>query len=308
MSTCRVCDAPTDAFLCRAHGAELARALGDAKSLLHEVGIVASGQARVYRSGGKPQPVEDEDWLTEWRAIPAHLRSLQGRITLPATRAMVNIDARELMWDALNTLTTWARTLAESRSCEIPPDWLTWMAHNAESFRFSEEAEQVWDEITYLNRRLVSAVDRSPSRLYAGPCHAKIGHLAEAFDPAVRDGLCQRDLYAKPGQVAIVCDGHRGDEQGCGATHTPEQRRDWLLAAVEDALLPFDTWRTALPGLLPTLPKVPYNTMKAWVDKGRLVPHGRAHGGDLFRGGDVVELVRGYRPHRYPDRKARRTA
>lgn len=278
---CGRCGAPErDAFICRPCTDELERAIGDCTSLLHEVSLLATGQTNVYRTA-PPRPGPDEelaDLEEEYghrnARIPAWLRSRDGRITLPSTRPVVNLDARDLLADAYDTLLTWASTVGadEISSRNVVP----WLLNNINDARFHEEAAIMHDEITYLHRRMTSAVDRSPSRLYAGPCQ--------------HDG-CERDLYAWPNGDDIVCDGHRGDEEGCGHTHTPGDRHHWLIATLDDALLPLDMLRYALPRLLPDLPRASPATWRSWVHRNRLVPRKLGTGAELYRGGDAIELL-----------------
>jgi hypothetical protein len=278
--------------MCRECGGILERAFGDMRSLMHEVSVVAMRQTKVYRANGRPQTDEDRDYDPEaW--LPAFLRSPHGRTALRPTVMPVNLDASALLWEAGNTLSTWARELSESKGAEIPTDWLTWITDNARSFRYSECAFEVYDEITYLHGRMIAAVDRTASRIYAGPCHA----LVEGAGEFTRGGRCQRDLYAKPGVDEIRCDGHRADGEGCGAVHTTDERRDWLLAAIGDALLPLTTWQQALPKMLPELKWPPRQTWWRWAEtEGR---HQRlfsyvddAVGTPLYAGGHVLEVVR----------------
>lgn len=281
MSNCRVCNAPTDAFLCRADLHALERAIGDMTSLLHEVSNVATGQTRVYRANGKPDDGQTEALAAEeHRQIPARLRSPHGRQTLIATRPMVNLPAREMLYEAYDTLLTWASTLGadpiSSRNV------VAWLLRHANDARHHEDAAQMYDEITYLHGQLEKFVDRSPSRIYAGPCHA----------PLDGETRCERDLYGWRTADHIECDGYRGDEQGCGAQHTVDDRREWFIAELDDALMPLDDLRRAMPRLFPDQPIPPEPTWRSWVFRNRLTPHGVANGGvPLYRGGDVFKLI-----------------
>lgn len=277
---CGRCGAPErDAFICRPCTDELERAIGDCTSLLHEVSVLATGQTNVYRSSAPATVHADEaEWDDEQHSIPAWLRSREGRIALPSTPLMVNLDARDLLADAFDTLLTWASLVGadEISSRDVVP----WLLSHINDARFHEDAAQMHDEITYLHRRMESAVDRSPSRLYAGPCQDEL------------DGVkCVRDLYAWPNADEIVCDGYRADDGGCGAIHTPEDRHHWLVATLDDALLPIDLLRHALPRLLPTLPTVPAATWRSWVHRKTIIAHTAINGTPLYRGGDVIELI-----------------
>lgn len=285
---CGVCDAETNARLCRVCLERLERDIGDMTSLLHEVSLVATGQARVYRAAKRveidDEIVElDEEYQHRMAAIPARLRSRDGRMALPSTALPVNLEARELLYDAYDTLAAWCGSLGalEIKSSELVAFLLT----NVQDIRYLEDAAQCYDEITYLHSRLEGTVDRSPERIYAGPCHAD------------RDGVrCERDLYAPPGRrddddAVIVCDGHRGDEEGCGATHLAGDRKEWLLASLEDSLVPLDELRAFVKSTL-HMPWPPGGTVRSWVNRKQIQPHTVVHGVELYRGGDVLDKVR----------------
>jgi hypothetical protein len=281
---CGVCDGETDAFLCRPCLHEVERAIGDCTSLLHEVSNVATRQTNVYRANGKAEDLSGErrQWDGEQKALPAMLRSREGRVALPATPMMVNLAARELLADAYDTLLTWASHLGADPISSTRV--VAWLLTHANEIRFTEDAAQIHDEITYLHRRMVSAVDRSPSKVYAGPCHA-----------GQADGSrCQRPLYGWPGADDITCDGTgTGSEYdvGCRTVHTTDQRQDWMLAELTDALLPLAVWQGALPRMLKDLTWPNRSTYWRWLRAKRLTPKTVAHGIELFRGGDVIDLV-----------------
>jgi hypothetical protein len=177
-----------------------------------------------------------------------------------------------------------------------------WLLRNRNAIRYDEAAGDMHGEIVRLRDQLRRFVDRSPAPLFAGPCHAPL--------PA---GRCQRDLYAWINPFAIdprdqserptvTCNGYgsraEGD-RGCGAVHTLADRYEWLLASVDDALLPLVVWQQALPKLFPGLAWPNRTTWWRWTQhedpsKRRLLPKSIDREGlELFRGGDIVDLVRG---------------
>lgn len=330
---CVICERPCgDAYACPNCVKQISDAIGDAKSYLHELSNVATGQTNVYRASRRQRTdPEQDEWDQEERDVEARLRSKDGRTTLPTTPPMVNLDARELLWDAGSTLSTWARDLAErvgmTFTCECEPpakpcdligeDWLTWFAHNAREFAHHPAVDHAHDEITYLHKRMRSAIDRAPSALYAGPCHAEVSVVrSEERSGTVyvttRLEKCERDLYAWPSQIEkgepIVCNGRGStdpDDEGCGTVHSAEDRRQFLLDSVEDALLPLVVWQKALPKLLPVLEWPVRSTWWKWVNAQRLqVRSADMSGAELFRGGDVIDLVRSTQKRAVGNREA----
>lgn len=295
MSNCQVCEATTDGFLCRPCLEPVERAIGDMGSLMHELSVKATKQANVYRANGQQRPPVDHS--DPEKHLPAYLRSPHGRTALRPTTLPVDLDASELLWVTGSTLSTWTRHLATSRGVPLPSadEMIGWLLTNLEAVRFDEAAEQIHDEITSLHGTVERAVDRSPSRLFAGPCHRE--HYDEDDDGKVYEWRCERDLYAVAGRYEIVCDGFRvapGDV-GCRAVHTAIERRDWLLAEIEDRLLPLDLLLDAIGSLMPQAEIPPRPTWRTWRSpkRQRLVARSVDRMGvELFRGGDVVELVR----------------
>jgi hypothetical protein len=138
---------------------------------------------------------------------------------------------------------------------------------------------------------MIAAVDRTASRIYAGPCHA----LVEGAGEFTRGGRCQRDLYAKPGADEFVCDGHRADNEGCGASHTATERRSWLVAEIREHIFTLRELWEASGTLLGVF--VAWETVRKWPRaqrnaQPRLLPVGDLRGEPLYRGSDVFDLIR----------------
>jgi hypothetical protein len=123
---CLVCEAETNAFLCKVCLGEVERAIAEWPSLMLEVANIATRQTKGIERAGRPNSDDDED-LAEldeeyaWRLarIPAHLRTTAGRITLPSTPSIVNPAAQAMFQQAGNLLATWARHLAEARGLAL---------------------------------------------------------------------------------------------------------------------------------------------------------------------------------------------
>ena len=302
--SCRVCDAECKgAFMCRPCLRELERAIGDMPALLGHLEDAIARRANVYRANAPTACAEEPDGGAEARherhtrpdgTLFPCLRSRDGRIALRASPLPVNLDAVEVRWDAWNTLTTWARHLAESRGAEPPTTrgLIGWLLKHAESIRFDDAAAEIHDEITYAHRQVERAVDRSPERIYAGPCRQEFAEFC-----------CVRDLYARP-DGEIVCDGHRGDREGCKAEHNVADRNAFIRAELEGRLLPLDNALDALRYW--HLEEPPRRVVNDWVRRGRL-PEYAIGDRPAFPLATLIELVRDYVPHKYPETRRKRS-
>lgn len=326
-TTCTVCAAKTSAFLCNTCTRQLTDAFDALPALVNEILTAMTRQARVYRSTSRRrQP--DPDWRGSDHA-------------LIATPLPLDVDASDLLHRAGNELTTWARHLAETRGVELPPlttgpvvthdvyvtvvrnRWrvhreprivrgvqqrtdaalVRWLLEHRDAIRHDEAADQIHAAITKLRDDILAAIDRSPSPLYAGPCHTTSSQpftevRGGTIYVQVTEQKCERQLYAWPGAETIKCDGYRvrelGDE-GCGAEHTFAEREEWLIDSIEDALIPLETLHAVTRGKRPmiSLTWPPHATVRSWRFRGRLAVRHLDHGGrELFRGGDVLDLVR----------------
>lgn len=289
MTRCQVCDAPTNGYLCKPCLGEISRALGDWQSLMHEASVLATGGARTYRhSARRPYSDEelaelDEEYAHRMAAIPARLRSRDGRLALPGTPRVVNLDARELLADAYDTLRGQIDDLRDLANTE-PAGWgdaVPWLLRNLDHVRHHPGAASIHDELTFMHDRMQRAVDRSPEWIYAGPCTHDTG-----------DQCCARELYYRPGTDEIECKGYRSDGIGCGTVYTYAERQEWLLASVSTALLPLEMWRTALPKLFPQLTWPNRSTWFRWERSQRITREGSTETGlAVYRGGELIDLV-----------------
>jgi hypothetical protein len=145
------------------------------------------------------------------------------------------------------------------------------------------------DEFRSLQAAIERAVDRVETRTWVGPCLAEVRTM-EA------DTLCMSELFARDG--VIKCDGWHQDQPGCGKVHDPADRRDWLLQSLEDAVVPLSELLAALPDLM-GVPMPPKVTVRQWRFQKRLPVHNiDRYGVELYRGGDLINLVNSYHDRR----------
>jgi hypothetical protein len=330
--TCRACQRPTNAFLCTPCTDELEQAFTELPGLVADVVITATGQANAYRYASRREPSDAAapdggalirhagdvlgTWarhLAETRGVPLVLNVGQRREGPVCASHVHSFTAGGcgLDRDPVTGDFSCASLHCGHQSCTVIRNGehagttaalVRWFLRNRNAIRFDEAAAEIHSDVLRLRDRLRQFVDRSPAPFFAGPCHA----------PSPTGGRCQRDLYAWINPFAIdprdqserptvTCNGYgsrvEGD-RGCGAVHTLADRYEWLLASVDDALLPLAVWQQALPKLFPGLAWPARSTWWRWTAhedpvKRRLLPKSiDREGVELFRGGDIVDLVR----------------
>lgn len=189
-------------------------------------------------------------------------------------------DASDAAWAVHNTLTTWARHVAENRGLEIAATRTVavavWLVHHVDWLRVRPEAAEAFDELHNAARLLQHTVDSHVERWYAGRCGAEI------LDD---DGLlayCDHDLYAAAGAQWVTC-------RECGASFTAEDRKAQLLEQVTDHLSIAETIARALSAWGWS---VTSSQIRGYAHRGRLIPHGHdPKARPLYRIGDVVDLL-----------------
>jgi hypothetical protein len=228
-----------------------------------------------------------------------------GRIALRAFALPYDEAASVLRDEAWATWLVGERTSA--RAAGVPEDprptdacLFVWLVAHVDAVRMDEAAAEMVDEIADVHRRLTRAVDRSPDRIYIGPC----GSDVETVVVDERDGVistrlehstCDRDVYREITGGTARCDGYRQDGRGCGARHDLAVRQSWFRASIEDMLAPIVEWQAALPEMFPNRYLWPSRfTWARWAENPPHLLEQHAEdtlGRGMFRGGDVLAQV-----------------
>lgn len=284
MSECMVdgCGRPvTDAYVCSDCADNLEKSLGNVRWLLHELDLVITRQtAKAEHVGGasREQPL------------------------------VFSAEASDLRWALVNTVTTWARVVAEEKPADLPGRlrrrgesrgpfcedcehetcgqmryWetaepglvATWLTCYVEWLRHHPAANEAVEEITSVIRRCLRAIDVAPARLYAGPC---------SIDTP--DEPCGHDLYADPMSAVVTC-------PACGKRYDVTERKAWLMEAARDHLATANEASALCYKLLGDL--VTTAMIRGYVHRGKLAPHGKRTEGSrdvaLYRIGDVIDVA-----------------
>jgi hypothetical protein len=264
MSTNCNCGAPApDSWLCRTCDAALEKLLSELPALVDDLQAYIGRMLRFSsgRIGG---------------------RSAEIQLLLRVDRNYPVSRASSLADNLRNLLVGIIRDLIESRGLaarHLPPDDLArmaaWVGARSSSVRMCEDAWQTLTDLQRLSASIRGVVDHPPEWKYAGKCSMLTG------DPD-KPQECSQELYAVDGATFIRC-------RTCGYQHDVENRYSVLQAASRDILLTIPELKDALPEVL----GVPINhaTLRKWKERGRIVAHGELNGKDLFRVGDILDLV-----------------
>lgn len=219
MTTCAVCQAKTDANLCKPCTAELERAIAELPADLRDLQLVATRQASGPLGLGHGRQWDgpfEEDSLGDapWEFTPG---------------------AADQVWVLNNTVTTWVRHLCESRRATPPADGdglLAWLLANLDAIRLDEAAAQIHEELTGLhdeNDRWV--VGRRGAEVFAGRCDAAEVTFVQADDGTLvpKAAICGTALYGNDSEADLRC-------EACGMRYKLAERLEARDRQIEDQL------------------------------------------------------------------------
>ncbi|MFI7707618.1 hypothetical protein [Nonomuraea sp. NPDC049480] len=265
---------PAARRVCPACHSELERDLGDVPSIAHDLQLALARQVRISDSSGRrgherPLPYDQragDAAILLHRTIVAWVQELQAGVaimhgpTCETACGHPTCTYITLSTDAGHSTADHARWLLRHLRVMVGRD-------GSENTRPHHAVEQLTNAI----RKARHIIDRPLDQVYAGPCD-----------------LCGRDMYARPEASRVTCP-TCVDEQGHRIGYGVQQRREWMLAEVEEMRLPaVDVARAVTSLARPIKPAL----LRTWVARRRLVPVGtNAHGKPLFRVGDVLDLM-----------------
>lgn len=247
--TCGTCDRPADgtAYACQ-HCANRARA---------HLRTIAS-------LAGPAGPARDV----------AHGRVRRGPATGgkgAASRLPLNLAAGARLDAVTNTVTTWARHVAEERGTAIPAagDPLTIAAKllsaHIDWLRHQPEAAEAIRDLATAARVLTALVDGPADRRWLGQCGADTDA-----------GTCDIDLHARLTATTATC-------RGCGARHDVRQRRTWLAEVARSYAYTAREIEQAYG--------VRAGTIRVWAHRGRLAAAGEVDGRPVYPLAAVLDLA-----------------
>jgi hypothetical protein len=154
-----------------------------------------------------------------------------------------------------------------------------YLAENVEWLRHRPEVDEVYAAIEAC-ARVVRGIVRGPSeQRFLGPCGATVLLVDAADDEFEYESEpCEGDVYARDGASTGRC-------RACGAEVSTAQRQAWLDAEVRSHAYTAAEIAAAYP--------IKANTIRQWLSRGLLVPHGELGGRPLLNLGDVLDLAAG---------------
>lgn len=230
-------------------------------------------------------------WLLDQLAITlARLDRVAGQVgAAPAgTPLPLRWSASQAGVTLTLTLAPWAARVAVQRDVvfDVQPASLAlsrWLAGHIVSVRQCQDAGELVDEVRYAIDQVRRAIDRPADLFYGGPC-----------ETCKHDLYCGADQHGRPAVSVIRCN-------DCGATYDTTERRAWLLKAAYDHIATATEIAQAVPSLYGQ--RIPVDTIRAWIGRGRLLPRAWLHRGlvythrqadhdrPLCRIGDVIDLA-----------------
>lgn len=197
------------------------------------------------------------------------------------TALMFNAAASEVKWVLDNTITTWARDVAETYPhrplmATSTPEAAEWMADGAGLLAEHPAAKELHDEITDVAQQVRRIIDRPVDRVALGECGA-----------VVDDVTCTQKLDAMPHHVQVHC-------PTCGTTWDTRKRQEQLARSVDDQL---DNAATIAHALFSLGYTVTPAMIRGYAHRGKLTAHGPLPGDSMerprYRVGDVMDLLIG---------------
>lgn len=199
------------------------------------------------------------------------------------TPVPVNLRASDDAYVARTRILMWTDHVAQARHETTPATWRgiqTFLDVRANWIAAQDAGPEAYRSLIDALRLATRSVDRPADRHYAGPCTATTlnhdGHPTE----------CDGELYAHTDRPQVQC-------PRCGATYDTDDRRNWLLAEVWDAIAPGPDIARALAGEAFGSLTVNLSTLRRWASEGRLQRIDTHHGRPRYRLGDIYTLATG---------------
>ena len=249
------------ALVCHRCATAVERRLREAAADVGELDITI---ARLDRRGdptpraGKPAPA------APIRPDSGTLRHYADQATGWAAGLPYSEAASDAAWVVRNTVTTWARVIADTVHADPPTDLddlMRWVAGRCSWLRYEPCGDEALAELDHAAQLVWRAIDRTGvERRYLGPC------------------VCGTDLYARRSAETVTC-------TGCG---TPLDVAT-LVAGLEEIVRD----RSFTAAEIEDAYGIRADRIRKWASRGRIVARGHDRAGrPLYALPEVLELAR----------------
>lgn len=255
--TVKHCYRPSDGwFVCGTCGKEVEQLLAETVSVLDDLDVAITKQAR-FTSGGGPRSNE--------RPLPVNLKAADASARL------------------VNSLTTTARMIAEDNGWMMrrgdPRSVSTWLLHRISAIRLHVAGGEMVDELARLTAAAIRTMTPPPERWFAGIC---------SMD---NDGrICDADLYASAENGNITCQKCASiHDVGTRRAILLKSAED-VLATASEAARAIVVWSDYARGENKLV-----NRIGKWAERGRIERRGWLNVGGkdrpTYRVGDILDLL-----------------
>lgn len=187
------------------------------------------------------------------------------------------LEASEVGWILRNTISTWARDVAETYphvtlTATTTAEAAEWMANLAGLLAEHPAADQMHSEITDAVEQVRRVVDRYAEKIRLGKCGAVVEGIK-----------CYEDLYGVKDRETVHC-------RTCGTHHDAASRWESIRSAVRESLASAAEIAAAAVRIYGRPLNV--KTIRTWANRGRIETRGRnADGEPLHVVGEVLDLA-----------------
>lgn len=187
--------------------------------------------------------------------------------------------ASEVGWVLRNTISTWARDVAEmyphvTLSATTTAEAAGWLANLAGLLAEHPAADEMHSEITDAVEQVRRVIDRYAEKVWLGKCNS------------VTEGIvCEEDLFGAKDRETVQC-------KTCGTVHDAAYLWESLRSAVRETLATAAEIAAASVRIYGQALNV--KTIRTWANRGRIETHGKnASDEPLHKVGEVLDFAHG---------------
>jgi hypothetical protein len=273
------CGRPTETRICRPCLADLLDDLREVETMLPDLDVAVTRQAKIGGSGIGFVSGSSEQRIPVHLGAAAVLAELRDKFALWVQNLWEDHAPR---WHRCKACGAEDRSGSGAPSCVpgCPTAWEThldplvlavhplplsrWLLRHPTWIAEHQAAAELHDDIRAAVRHAKRVIYGPAERVYLGICSYRMEVTVEgAADSVMLE--CETDLYGHKDRARVVC-------PGCGAEWDSAERRRWMLVKMEDQLLTATEMSRALPSYLDR--QVTASMIRGFAHRNRLLSHG----------------------------------